>query len=374
MKTLDEFKLETFFSKWEFKALYHLCASDAESMSIGELLKTPQDADDFMKVSLGYTKTYGNEELLEEISKTYDKISEDNLLCFCGAEEGIFCAMKELLTPDDHVIVITPNYQSFESIPASICSVSAVSLDSENEWDLDPEKVRSAVRENTKLLVINFPHNPTGKIISKEVQNELINIARENGFYIFSDEVYRLIERNPDKRIPQIADVYEKGISLNVLSKSYGLPGLRIGWIATQDSDLLQRMERMKLYLSICNSAPSEFLAIRALRNKESILNKIRSISATNLGYLNTFFNKYQELFKWIEPDGGCIGFPRYLGPEGTEAFTADLLDKKGVLLLPPSVYYSKAAGIEYDGFRIGFGRTNMREGLLELGKYLEEK
>ena len=125
-----------------------------------------------------------------------------------------------------------------------------------------------AIKQNTRLIAINFPHNPTGKLISKEKLNTLIEISRKHGIYLFSDEVYRLMERKEEIRLPQIADIYEKGLSLNVMSKAYGLPGLRIGWIASKDIELLDKMERMKHYLSICNSSPSELLSIIALKFK----------------------------------------------------------------------------------------------------------
>lgn len=374
MPKLTDFKLETFFSKWEFKARYHLCASDAESMTVNELMRiTGTPIEKLLNVHMGYTETKGNPELLDLISSTYNQIKTNEIICFSGAEEGIFCAMNAILEPEDHAIVITPNYQSLEEIPASICSVSAVSLDSENNWDLDPDDIRNAVRENTRLIVINFPHNPTGKIIPAATLSELIQIASSQGIYIFSDEVYRLIERDPGKRLPQIADIYDRGISLSVMSKSYGLPGLRIGWIATKNTGLIVKMEKIKHYLSICNSAPSEFLAIAALQNREIFLERVRSITRGNLNLLNTFFDKHSDLFEWNEPDGGCTGFPKYIGPEGTETFTSDLLEKKSVLLLPPSLYHSKAAGRSYEGFRIGYGRKNMSEALVELENYLNE-
>ncbi|WP_027177967.1 aminotransferase class I/II-fold pyridoxal phosphate-dependent enzyme [Maridesulfovibrio bastinii] len=373
MEKLDNFKLETFFSKWEFKARYHLCASDAESMSIRELLQNSgTDPEALLDLKLGYTETFGNPELRTEISKLYDKGTADNILCFCGAEEGIFCAMNALLEPDDHVVVITPNYQSLETIPGSICSVSAVSLDPHDNWNLDLEKVEAAIRDNTKLLVINFPHNPTGKIIPQSTQKKLVEMARKKGIYIFSDEVYRLLEHSQEKRLPQMADIYEKGLSLNVLSKAYGLPGLRMGWIACQDTTLLQKMERVKHFLSICNSAPSEFIAMAALKSRNAITERLRTLLDKNLSVLNSFFKKHSTLFNWQQPDGGCTAFPCYLGPEGTETFTAELLKKTGVLLLPPSVYYSNAAGRGYEGFRIGFGRADMSEALSIVDSYLD--
>ena len=145
------------------------------------------------------------------------------------------------------------------------------------------------------MIAINYPHNPTGKVISLDLLNDLIEISRKHDIYLFSDEVYRLMERDANKRLPQIADAYENGISLNVMSKAYGLPGLRIGWIASQDLQLLDKMEKMKHYLSICNSSPSEFLAVVALKSGEQILSRNRKIIEDNLKLLNPFFAQNVE-------------------------------------------------------------------------------
>jgi aspartate/methionine/tyrosine aminotransferase len=165
-------------------------------------------------------------------------------------------------------------------------------------------------------------------------------------------------------RLPAAVDVSERGLSLGSLSKSYGLPGLRIGWIACRDRALLERMERVKHYLSICNAAPGELLAAIALASSDQILARNRRIAAENIGRLNEFFGAHRELFHWYVPDGGVVGYPRYTGVEGVEAFCTRLIEQHGVLLLPASIYRSDLAATPVDRFRIGFGRSDLAAGL----------
>jgi aspartate/methionine/tyrosine aminotransferase len=373
MPVLPDFKLETFFSKWEFNAKYHMCASDMESMTLQDLLNlgTEQDKEDWNQLNFKYIETYGSPKLRSAVANSYSKLSTENILAFAGAEEGLYVAMHCILKKDDHAIIITPNYQSSETIPASICDVSGIGLEANNNWNLDVQKIKDAIRPNTRLISINFPHNPTGKVISKQTLNDLIDIVRQRGIYLFSDEVYRLMERNNNIRLPQVADLYEKGLSLNVMSKSYGLPGLRIGWIASQDLNLLHQMEKMKHYLSICNSSPSEFLAVIALQASADILSRNHKIIDDNLKLLNPFFAQNRDLFEWNEPDGGCIGYPKYLGSEGVMAFCERLIKEHGIMLLPGSIYDSANGPSPSNHFRIGYGRKAMKEGLRKFQEVL---
>lgn len=370
---MRDFALEKYFSKWEFAAKYHMTASDIESMSLSELLSlaSPEDRNAFEKLWLGYTETYGHPELRVEIAKTYDTAIPSNILCFAGAEEGVYIAMRVLLKKEDHAIVAVPNYQAAETIPLDICEVSGVPLDEEDNWSLDIDKVKHEIRPNTKLISINFPNNPTGAVLDIDRFQALVSLCREKGIYLFSDEVYRLVEREPSIRLPQVADVYEKGLSLNVMSKAYGFSGLRIGWIMTKDTELLQQMERYKHYLSICNAAPSERLAIIALRSKDRILKRNKSLINHNVKMLGIFFNEFPELFEWQRPDGGCVGFPRYKGPGDANQFCENLVTKTGILLLPPKIYHSELIKTPQDRFRIGFGRKNIEEGLNVFRQYL---
>jgi aspartate/methionine/tyrosine aminotransferase len=364
--SLPQFRLESYFGIWEFKARYHLTASDAETMAVSELLALAdeRDRERWERLRLRYIETRGTPELRAAIASTYDALDADDVLCFAGAEEGLYCAMHALLSPGDHAIVLVPNYQSAESIPRSICDVTGIALHEDRNWALDIDDVRAALRSNTRLISVNFPNNPTGKIADRETFTALVQLCEERGVYLFSDEVYRGIERDAAKRLPQAADVHESALSLNVVSKAYGLPGLRVGWIACRNRKLLDRMEQIKHYLSICNSAPSEVLATIAVKAASTIFERNRQLTAENLKKLDAFFAQHRDRFEWYEPDGGCIAYPRYLGNDGIESFCKRLVEEAGVLLLPASMYRSELLTMPKDRFRIGYGRRGIDEAL----------
>ena len=281
----------------------------------------PGAAESLLGCWLGYTETKGAPDVLAAVADTYDSLSPSQILCFAGAEEGIYAAMRVLLTRQDHAIVVVPNYQAAETLPLEICAVTGVPLRAEQGWQLDLDAVRAAIRPNTRLISVNFPNNPTGAVPDHATFAALVDLCRQHGIWLFSDEVYRLLERDEARRLPQAADVYERGISLNVMSKAYGLPGLRVGWLACQDTALLERIQRYKYYLSICNSVPSERLTVLALGVRDRIIARNRALIADNLAVLDRFFAEYPGLFDWRHPDGGCIGYPRYLGRDGVEDF-----------------------------------------------------
>ena len=373
MSTLPDFRLETHFSKWEFKARHHLTASDAESISLSDLLDMADDADrrGFENMWLGYTETYGAPALRQAISDTYQAQTPENVLCFAGASEGIFAANSVLLEEDSHAIVITPNYQSHETLPLAICEVTGVPLDPDDGWSLDIDRVKAAIRPNTTLLTMNFPHNPTGAILPPDRYAALIALCRKHGIYILHDEIFNGLGPSSTQHLPYVADIYERGLSLGVMSKSYGLPGLRIGWIVTRDREVLSRMERLKHYLSICNAGPSEKLALIALKSRDRLLARNCAIVDENLPKWDAFFARHADLFDWQRPDGGCIGYPRYKGRDGVEAFVRKLVEESGVLVLPSSIYASELGPVSQDRFRIGFGRAGLDDGLAAFEAHL---
>ena len=370
---LPDFRLETYFSKWEFTARYNLAASDLETLALEELLSLGSDDDRarWASLRLGYTQTFGLPALREAIAGTYERVDADDVICFAGAQEGIFCAMHALLAAGDHAVVLVPNYQSLEEIPRSICEVTGVALREGEGWSLDLDELRDAIRSNTKLITINFPNNPTGAVIDDETFAAVVDLARESGAYLLSDEVYRGLERPLARQLPNGADVYEKALSLGVMSKAYGLAGLRLGWIASRDRGVLSRMERVKHYLSITNAAPSEVLATIALRARETILARNRAIVAENLGHVTRFFGDHGDLFEWYATHAGCVAFPRYLGDDGVEEFCRSAVEEAGVLLLPASVFRSELRAVAVDRFRIGFGRRDCAEALAVLDAHV---
>lgn len=374
MTALPEFRLESYFSKWEFAARYHLTASDAETMSLRELLAygTDADRDAWENQRFGYIETRGTPALRAAIAATYERIAPDDVMTFAGAEEGLYCAMHAVLDSASHAIVLVPNYQAMESIPLSICEVTGVALDAANGWRFDLDAVRAALRPNTRLIAVNFPNNPTGKVIPQAAFRELVDLCRERNVVLFSDEVFRGIERNASETLPQACDLYERAISLNVVSKAYGLPGLRVGWIACREPSLLDAMERLKHYLSICNSGPGELLARVAVNATDAIFDRNRALTAENLDRLDAFFARHEPLFAWYRPEGSCIAYPEYRGSDGVEAFCEKLVERAGVLLLPGSMYRSELARVPAGHFRIGYGRRNLADALTAFDAYLE--
>jgi aspartate/methionine/tyrosine aminotransferase len=374
MPTLPDFRLETYFAQWEFSARYHLTASDAQTLALSELLALADDdgRERWESLALGYTETRGLPALRAEIAATYEYAEADDVLCFAGAEEAIYLAMRTLLEPSDHVVVLTPNYQAAETIPLSVCEVTGVALRAEDEWALDVDAVERALRPNTRVVSVNFPNNPTGAVPDQSTWQRLVELCEERGITLFSDEVYRGLELDRPP-LPQATDLSGTAISLNVMSKAYGLPGLRIGWIACRDHAVLDKLERAKHYTSICNSAPSEVLALIGLRARDHLLGRNRRIIAENLPLFTDFFARYHDLFEFTPPDGGCVCFPRYLGADGVEAMCADLVEQAGVLLLPSSIYSSALTETPTDRFRIGVGRSNPSEALATWADWLDK-
>ena len=366
---LPPFRLERYFAQYEFKVDYVLCASDCESVSIRDLLGFEPDATDrFQKLWLGYTESKGSPSLRGEICGLYRDIRSDQILVHAGAEEAILLFMQAVLKAEDHVVVHWPCYQSLAEVARSIgCRISLWKAREQDGWALDLTELQRSIRPNTKAIIINTPHNPTGYLMSPDIFQEVTRIALENGIILFSDEVYRESEYRIEDRLPAACDLGEHTVSLGVMSKTYGLPGLRIGWIATRNKEIYEKMAALKDYTTICNSAPSEFLAELALRHRQKLIERNLKIITDNLDMLDRFFERQAAFFAWQRPQAGSIGFPRLLGRQVDE-FCEDLVNSSGVLLLPGSLY-------EDDGnhFRIGFGRRNMPEAVDRLEQFLEQ-
>ncbi len=364
---IADFALERYFARWEFACKYLLCASDIESYRLDELLAL---ADDdcralWSNLRLGYTESLGHPLLRDAIASLYDTAARDDILTFAGAEEAIFLAMHALLGPGDHVVVVWPAYQSLFEVARSIgAEVSLVPLDPK-DWSLDVERVRAELRPNTRVVVANFPHSPTGAILSRDSYDRLLEITRAHGARLFMDEVYRFLEFDEAERLPAAVDMSDTALSLGVTSKAFALAGLRIGWIATHDRALLARIAALKDYTTICSSAPSEILALVALRKRERVLARSRSILAENIAHVDRFMTAHADRFRWVRPHGASVGFPELLGD--IDRFADELVRREGVLLLPGSQF-----GYPGNHFRLGFGRTDLPVALRALERFLD--
>ncbi|MBA7693089.1 Capreomycidine synthase [subsurface metagenome] len=364
---LSEFKLERYFNKHEFNVDFMLCGSDCESLTVKELLALEPDAGDrFKRHWLGYTESKGSPSLRREVCNLYQSTRPDQVLVHSGAEEAIFLFMNAVLEARDHVIVHWPCYQSLIEVARSIgCQVTLWHGHEENGWALDIDELKAHIKPNTKVIVINTPHNPTGYLMPHGDFQELNLIASENGIILFSDEVYRESEYSADDRLPGACDVNENAVSLGVMSKTYGLAGLRIGWVATRNQGVNKKMAGLKDYTTICNSAPSEFLAELALRHREKLIERNMGIIKGNLDILDDFFKMYTDRFEWKRPEASPVAFPRLIGEE-VEPFCDLLVQKAGLLLLPGTVFDDTR-----NHFRIGFGRKNLPEAVSRLKEFM---
>jgi aspartate/methionine/tyrosine aminotransferase len=363
---LRPFALERFFAQYEFSTRYLLCSSDAESMSVEDVLALePGAAKRLRELALGYTESRGNPDLRRAIASLYDRCDEECVLVHTGAQEPIFTFMNAMLTPGDHVVVQSPSYQSQYSIAESLgAEVTHWECDLTRGGAPDLDELDRLIRPSTRAIVITTPNNPTGYPMSRSELDAVVDVARRNDLWLFGDEVYRGSEREAE-RIPAVCDVYERGISVGSLAKVYGLAGLRIGWAAMKDRELYEAMTTVKDYLTICNSAPSELLAAVALRNGETLIERVRGISNENLDRLDAFFARRAELFEWTRPRAGTTAFPRYRGGS-SQAFCSRLVQRSGVLLLPSRLF---DAGDER--MRFGYARTSLPEALRALEAFL---
>jgi len=366
---LPPFKLERYFAKHEFNTEFLLCSSDCEAMSIADLLVFEEGAaEKFQQTWLGYTESQGSLALRKEVCSLYADMQPDDILVHTGAGEAIYLFMSAMLGAGDHVIVHSPGYQSLAEVARGIgCDVSPWLAREENAWALDLDELRGLLRPNTKVIVVNTPHNPTGYLMPRADFDALNKFAQENNLLLFSDEVYRESEFDPANRLPAACDYGEHAVSLGVTSKTYGLAGLRIGWIATKNKQVYGNMAALKDYTTICNSAPSEFLAEVAMRHRAKLADRNLNIIKQNLTVIDDLFTRYSSLFTWSRPQAGSMGFPKLLKGE-IEDFCDKLVKQAGVLLLPGTMYD------ECDNhFRLGLGRKNLPQAVARLEEYLSQ-
>ena len=366
---IAEFALERYFARWEFAVEHVLCASDVQGYPMADLLALADEETRSLwdGLTLGYTESSGHPLLRREIAGLYETVGPDEILVFAGAEEAIFCLANSELGQGDHAIVTWPGYQSlYEVARATGADVTLHELREDAGWAIDLDRLRAQVTPATRLIVVNAPHNPTGMLPGRSTYDGLVAIAAEAGAHLVVDEVYRFLELDEADRLPAGADALERGVSIGVMSKSFALAGLRLGWLASHDRELIARCAAFKDYTTICSSAPAEILALIALRARTQVLERTRSIVAANLERLDRFFEDWPDRFTWVRPRAGSVGFPRLTVPGITiDDWSAALVEAEGVLLLPGSQF-----GFGGNHFRIGFGRTDLPAALERLEAY----
>ena len=367
---IREFALERFFAKHEFAVRHVLGASDVEGMHMSEVLALSDDETRQLwdKLKLNYTESTGHPLLRAELASMYPGLGSDDVLTFAGAEEAIFVLMNATLGVGDHVVTVWPAYQSLHEVARSVgAEVTPIPLTTPG-WKLDVDQLIDAIQPKTRMVIINFPHNPTGAHISRQDFDRIVNACRDRGILLFSDEVYRHLEHDGAELLPPAASIYERAVSLGVTSKTFALAGLRIGWIATRDHALLEKAMRIKDYTTICSSAPSEILALIALRAKDRVIARSRGIVQRNLPVLHAFMERHQETLRWSPPRAGSTCFPRFRLDVDAERAAELFIAKAGVAVVPGGRFqYDRAY------FRVGLGREDMTEALSRIDSLVSE-
>lgn len=366
---IKNFETEEYYAKYEFSKPYLISVSDCESTSVGELIELGGGSmEEFAQVRLGYPEMPGSVTLRGEIASTYLTVSENQVLVLGSPIEGIYLVMMALLKKGDHVIVLSPAYDALYNVAEFVTgNVSRWFLKSDGaSWRLDFDSLKRSVNEKTKLLVVNFPHNPTGFQPTKQDLDQILKMADDHGIQVFADEIYRGLEYG-DSRIPSVVDLNDKVIVLGGASKSLGLPGLRFGWLVTKEVAAYKAIYDLKCYTSMCSTQTGEYLGRMAIRAAPKLLKRNVEIVKHNLTVAEKFFEKWHDRLHWIKPMAGSVSLMK-LDRGSAESFCRQMADRFGVVLLP-----AKFMGCEDQYARLGFGRVNFPEGMAVFDRALKE-
>lgn len=352
------FELERWMTTWELDVdcdiaesgilplslhdLYHLLPSDAASHLERDLRAMP----------LGYSEARGTIDLRTTLANTYRRATPDDVLITTGAIEANFLVFNALLEPGDHVIAVSPAYQQLHSVPRALgADVDLWSVVQEDGFAYDLEALRSLVRENTRLIVINSPHNPTGAMMTTEELAEVVAIANEAGAWILSDEAYRWLEIPGGEPLPPpLHDLYDRAVSVGTLSKPFGLPGLRIGWFVA-NPDLALKAWSIRDYVSLSPAKMSDRIARTVIEHRDAILPRNARIIGDNLAEATTFFADNADIVSWTPPQAGLLAMLRYTLDMPSAELADRLAADARVMLAPGSAF-----GIEHH-LRIGIGQ-----------------
>ena len=369
---LEPFEIEHYFRKYEFTAPFQISPSDCEPYTLDELLSlaSPTRRQQFESLWLGYTETQGGHELRGAIAGLHSGISAEQVI-EAVPQEGIFIAMASLLEAGDHIVAVHPCFQSLYEVGRAIgCQLSFWSAQKDGDgWQFDVDELKQLIRHNTKMLIINFPHNPTGCLPDHADFEAIVALARQHGLILFSDEIYRFLEQDAALRLPSASEVYEKSVALGGLSKAFGLAGLRVGWLITPDAAMMDKLLSFKCYTTICGSAPSEVLAVIALENCGTLTQRNIDIIQQNITQARAFFARYADLFALRYPQAGTIALAELKADMDVFAFAEAAVSEQGVMVLPAKI-------MQFGGnyFRLGFGRRSFPHALEAFEQFIQER
>lgn len=340
---LIPFALERWMTTYETRVEYDLAESGIHPMTTAELLAFDPEAEkrahDLLNLPLNYSEARGTLELRRRIAATYDGLTPDDILVTTGAIEANYVLFNALLAPGDEVVSVFPAYQQLYSVPEAIgCTVRTVSLREENAYRYDVDELRRLISDRTRMIVINTPHNPTGSALCASDCTAIYALAESVGAYILADEAYRWLTVDEKPLAPPMRDLGPRAVSVGTLSKPFGIPGIRLGWIAAT-AEIAARCWSYRDYTSLSPAVLSDYLACLALEHRDAILERTHRISARNLATIRAFLAEHRDLFTWIEPQGGLLGLLRYNLDLPSEVVANRLAEEARVMLAPGSAF-----------------------------------
>lgn len=367
---IKDFGVEIWMGLYENDCEYNLAETCVESFTVNQLLDFTDSKDEAIKkmldAKLDYGAIEGSVRLRKGIAELYKEKKVENITITHGAIGANALTIMTLVEPGDRVISLVPTYQQHYSMPESIgAEVKIVKLKAENNFLPDLNELKSYVNENTKLICICNPNNPTGSLMDENFLKEIVKIAKSVDAYILSDEAYRGLNHEGDSFAPSIADLYEKGISTGSMSKTFSMAGVRIGWVAAP-TEVIEAINKQRDYHIISCGVLDDMLATIGIENKEKIIKRNIDIVRNNIDMLDKWVQK-EPLITYVKPKGGTTALLKYDIDITSKELCLRLLEQKGVMLLPGS-----ELGME--GYlRIGFANTPsiVREGLEKFSEFL---
>lgn len=367
---IKPFGVEIWMNEFENHCEFNLAETCVASLTVEELLKLSGKSDDVLDelkpMKLTYGAIQGSDRLRDAICTLYQRQRRDNIVVTHGAIGANALVHESLVGPGDHVISVRPTYQQHYSIPESYgATVDILHLKPENGFLPDLEEFAAMLRPDTRLIAINNPNNPTGAVMDAAYLEQFSRIARGSQAYILCDEVYRGTGQDGDGFSPAIADVYERGISVAGMSKTYSLAGLRLGWIAAPP-EVISEVSIHRDYTTISVGMLDDYFASLALENKDKILERTRRITRGNLRILDDWVQQEPSIF-YLKPQGGTTALLKYDFDMPSRDFCIRLLEETGVMFTPGSVMHMEG------WLRVGYANSPeiLSEGLKRVSVFL---
>ncbi len=361
---------QQFFERPEVEnAKVNLSASAVEPISLGDLLKfSPLAEKSFRAAELDYTPRHGSPALLESIANLYATLKAKNIIVTSGVDDALGMLSLALLNSGDRVVVLTPTYPPHLQLPVRFgAQVIPWRATEDNGWSPDLDDLRKLVTLPTRMVIAGFPQNPTGFMPSKAYAAEMVEIVTSSGALLISDEIYAGLPPQANFSGSDLADKNDRVISLNGLSKTYGLPGLRVGWIASQNQAVMSEIQATRDLFNAYTPGPIDILARIALENKDKLYQRNAAIVTAGALASANFFQNHCDLFEWKAPQAGVLSFPKWLGPGGARNLSERLIKDASIALAPGECF---DAGDDH--LRFSVGQSSVAAGLDQLHDYLE--